>query len=376
MQPPQPSPPAGPPPGVYVPGNQPPPPSPGLPTNQPPPPGAYVPPHPPVQPPPPPGGPWQGGGPPTGPGDDEGSDRRWLPWALGGVAALLLVAIVSVLAFGGGDDDESLVSDTVDDRSDEPADEDDEQSDDGIDEDEPADTEAGVATATPPDAAEVTPVEPQPAATETEPGEPADTGPADTDAGNPELGAAPAGESDEIDDVGPCQFVDAESIVLDISNDSSEQSSYLIDVNFLDDGGQRLGDETFFVNFLRAGERTTEPQFVLDSSGGVACEVAEVDRFASVSDGNVGEVTCEITGLDFLDDIETAFTASNGSSELSDYFVTAALVRDGVRVGTSFGSIENVKPGESAPGDGFSTTDGPVDGVSCEIVNVLRTSSE
>lgn len=369
MQPPQPPPPAGPPPGVYVPGNQPPPPSPGLPTNQLPPPGAYVPPHPPVQ--PPPGGPWQGGGPPTGPGDDEGSDRRWLPWALGG-GALLLVAIVSVLAFGGGDDDESLVSDTVDDRSDEPADED----DDGIDEDEPADTEAGVATATPPDAAEVTPVESQPAATETEPGEPADTGPADTDAGNPEPGAAPAGESDEIDDVGPCEFVDAETIVLDITNDSSEQSSYLIDVNFLDDGGQRLGDETFFVNYLRAGERTTEPQFVLDSSGGVACEVAEVDRFASVSDGDVGEVTCEITGLDFLDDIETAFTASNGSSELSDYFVTAALVRDGVRVGTSFGSIENVKPGESAPGDGFSTTDGPVDGVSCEIVNVLRTSSE
>ncbi len=90
----------------------------------------------------------------------------------------------------------------------------------------------------------------------------------------------------------------------------------------------------------------------------------------------MGEVTCETNGVDFADDIASVFTATNGSSETSDYFVTAAFVRDGIRIGTAFGSIENVRPGESAPGDGFSTVDGPDDGVTCDVVDVSRTSSE
>ena len=170
--------------------------------------------------------------------------------------------------------------------------------------------------------------------------------------------------------------MDAENIVFDITNDSSKQSSYVIDVNFLDASGARVGDEPFFVNYVRPGERTVETAYVFDSAGGVDCEIAEVQRFESESADDVTEVTCDVDGIDFADDIATAFVATNGSSETSDYFITAALVRDGIRIGTAFASIENVRPGQSAPGDGFSVVDGPDTGVSCEVVDVSRTSSE
>ena len=99
--------------------------------------------------------------------------------------------------------------------------------------------------------------------------------------------------------------------------------------------------------------------------------VVSIDRGQGEPDdvpGGAGDVTG-------ADEIATTFRASNGSSEVSDYFV-AALMRDGIRIGTAFTSIENVRPGESASGDGFSLVDGPDVGVSCEVVRVSRTSSE
>lgn len=193
--------------------------------------------------------------------------------------------------------------------------------------------------------------------------------PSDTD-------ASVTGDDDEVDDVEPCEWVDEQTIVFDITNNSSESSSYVIDVNFLDAAGTRVGDEPFFVNYVRPGERTVEAAFVFDSSGGVDCEIAEVERYADPSPDDIEEVSCSTAGVDFADDVATTFMATNGSSEVSDYFVTAALVKDGLRIGTAFASIENVRPGQSAPGDGFSVVDGPDDGVSCEVVHVSRTSSE
>ena len=191
----------------------------------------------------------------------------------------------------------------------------------------------------------------------------------------PNGGPVVGGAADEIDDVAPCTLIDSETVLLDVTNNSSEQSSYIIDVNYLDETGQRVGDEPFFVNYVRPGERALEPTFVFDTGGGSACEIAEVDRISAESTGNLAEVTCEVTGVDFGEDIATALTVTNSSSELSDYFVTGTLVRDGVRVGTVSGFIENVQPGASAPGEGFSTVDGPAEGVTCEVVNVDRTSS-
>jgi hypothetical protein len=176
-------------------------------------------------------------------------------------------------------------------------------------------------------------------------------------------------------DVESCVVKDADTIVLDVTNNSSEQSSYFIDINFLDASGTRLSDETAFIDNLRPGEHAIEEQFVFESSGATACEVAEVDRYASDTSNDVSEVTCAVTGVDFADDITTTLTATNGSSKLSDYFIDAALIRDGIRFGTATGVIENVKPGESAPGEGYSFVDGPVDGVTCETVSVIRIDS-
>ena len=197
----------------------------------------------------------------------------------------------------------------------------------------------------------------------------------DTSGPGRESGAA--GAADEVDDVGGCTLVDPERMTLEVTNNSSRQSTYIIDVNFLDDDdGARVGDETFFVNFVRPDERVREEHFVFDSAGGDTCEIAEVQRFAAETADDLAEVTCVITGVDPLGDIATAYTATNGSSELSDYVITSSLVRDGERIGTSHAVIENVRPGQQAPGDGFSIAAGPADGVVCEPVHVQRTSSE
>ena len=185
-----------------------------------------------------------------------------------------------------------------------------------------------------------------------------------------------AGAADEVDDVGPCTLVDSDTITLDVTNNSSDQSNYLIDVNFLDAAGQRVSDETFFLNHLRSGERALQQTAAFNAAGAATCEIAEVDRLSAPSPDDIGEVTCEVTGVDAIGDISTSLTATNGSAELSDYLISAALVRDGVRIGTADAVIENVAAGGSAPGEGFSAADGPADGVVCEVVNVERTSSE
>lgn len=189
-----------------------------------------------------------------------------------------------------------------------------------------------------------------------------------------ESGNAPAG-GDEANDVGPCAVIDDNTIELDITNNSSKQSSYVVDVNFLDAGGQRVADEPFFVNYIRPGERAVEQSYAFSLEGAVACEIAEVERFASASPGNTDEVTCSITGVDFADDVTADLVATNGSSELSDYFIDFAVVRDGVRVGSGFAAIENIRPGESAPGEGFTVAPGPAEGATCQVVNVNRTAS-
>lgn len=209
--------------------------------------------------------------------------------------------------------------------------------------------------------------------------EPEDSG-SDVDAGSgdaivvdtvPDIG----GESDEVDDVAPCEFVDAETVRLDVTNNSSKQSNYIIDVNFLDDAGQRVGDEPFLLNHLRPGERAVERKFVFDSGGGVSCEIADVERFASRAVDDVSDVSCEVDGVDFANDLKARFVATNNSSEVSDYLIDAAFIRDEIRIGTSFGSIDNVRPGESAPGDGFSFAPGPDTGVTCEVIHVERLAS-
>jgi hypothetical protein len=173
-------------------------------------------------------------------------------------------------------------------------------------------------------------------------------------------------------DVNGCEVVDIETVRLDVTNSSSEQASYTIDVAFIDGDGVRLGDEPFFISYLRPGERTIEDGYAFNGDGAVSCEVIDVDRFPDDTEIELDAATCEIGGEDFAGDVEVSFVVENTSSELSDFDVVAALVRDGVRAGTSGVLIENVRPGETAPADGYSYVEGPASDVTCEIVYVNR----
>lgn len=183
-----------------------------------------------------------------------------------------------------------------------------------------------------------------------------------------------SGDSDEVDDIESCALVGDDEVEIRLTNDSSGQSNYLIQVVFQDEAGQRLADEPFFVNHVRPGESVIERQFSFDRAG-ASCVVVEVDRISAESPDDISEVTCEVTGVDVLGDITARFVATNSSSGVSDYLIEAALVRQGVRIGTVSAVTENVAPGESAPTDGFTTTDGPAEGVICEPVYVERLSS-
>lgn len=184
------------------------------------------------------------------------------------------------------------------------------------------------------------------------------------------------GDANEVADVGSCSLVDDDTLTVEVTNNSSKMSSYAIDINYLDATGQRIGDETFFINHLRPGEKSLEPSHAFGASDAASCEVAEVERIAAESPDDPSEVTCEVTGVDVIGDLAVTLRATNSSSKVSDYLVAASLLRDGVRIGTVDATIDNVRPGESAPTEGFTTTDGPADGVSCEVVHVDRLASE
>jgi hypothetical protein len=183
-------------------------------------------------------------------------------------------------------------------------------------------------------------------------------------------------EMTEADDVVSCTRVDENEIVLEIINNSSKTSTYTLTVGFFDDAGTRLADESMFVSDLRPNERAIESQFTFESSGS-ACEVIDVDRFAAESQADeLGDVAaCEITGQDGLADVEATISATNSSPNTSDYSVSVAFVDDeGVRRGDGSSFIQAVRPGESAPGDIFTTLDF-MDGLKCEVVNVDRFQS-
>lgn len=306
---------------------------------------------------------------PTTPETEPATSNRpgWVPWAIAGGAVAAVIVVLGVIAAFGGDGDGG------DDAGESPP----APTAGRVDAGDPASTEPAVddPTAPPPTDPAVNP----PPATEPPPAEPGATEPPPSE---PAASVTPASTtekidaSEPIDDVAPCGLIDDETLVLDVTNQSSGLSSYIIDVVFLDGAGEPVADEPFFVNFVRPGERTVEEAVVFDSGGGASCEIADVQRFDVESSGDLSQVTCEVSGIDFIGDITATFTVSNSSAEMSNYVVSAALVRDGIRNGTAFGFIENVRPGETAVGDGFSTVPGPVDGVTCEVVQVDRTSPE
>lgn len=182
---------------------------------------------------------------------------------------------------------------------------------------------------------------------------------------------------EEIDDVVFCQRPDPQTIVLEVVNNSSKTSSYILTIGFFDDTGTRLADEPMFLNYLRPGERAIEEQFTFEEQGTV-CEVLDAERFAAESiEGELAEVSaCDVAGApDALGSIQASVSATNGTPENSDYAIDVAFVdADGVRRGTGAAFVESVRPGETAPSDIFTTLDYD-DGYTCDVVAVTRNAS-
>lgn len=259
------------------------------------------------------------------PPESEGKTKKPL-WRRWWVIALVVVVVIAAIASGGGDDetDTAATDDTSADDS---------------------------------DAVPATPDDEDASGTE-----------------NPESEGEAEQATSEADDITGCTVINQDNIELTGTNNSSMQSSYFLNVVFRS-GGERVSDESFFINYVRPGESFAQQSFGFDIGEADSCEVVDVERSSAESPDDVSEVTCEITGTDAVGDIEGRLVATNGSSGDSDYSITAALVRDGVRIGTGQGSTSNVPPGESAPTDMLTTVDGPAEGVTCDVVHVQRTAS-
>ncbi len=198
---------------------------------------------------------------------------------------------------------------------------------------------------------------------------------ADTTADSAPQDDASGGE--EIDDVVSCDRKDAETIVLELVNNSPKTSSYILTIGFFDEAGTRLADESTFVNYLRPGERMIEEQFMFEEQG-TSCEVLDAERFAAESiESELAEVSaCEIgDSPDVLGSIQASVSATNATPETSDYSIDVAFVdADGVRRGIGSAYVESVRSGETAPTDIFTVLD-YAEGYSCEVVAVTRNAS-
>ncbi len=164
---------------------------------------------------------------------------------------------------------------------------------------------------------------------------------------------------------------------LEVVNQSSKTSTYWLDVVFYDSSGARVADSSLnLISHVRPNERAIETSIASFDAEWETCDMLDLDRFAAESDpSEMAEVTCEITGEDFVGDVEATATATNSSSEDSDYDITVAFVNsDQVRIGTSSAYITRVRPGETAPSDIFTTSE-YADDLVCEVVGVERTAS-
>jgi len=193
---------------------------------------------------------------------------------------------------------------------------------------------------------------------------------ADTDAG-PES-TSPLGSDDEIDDVRSCSWI-GDEVLIELVNNSSKTSNYIITTAYLDDAGNRVSDEVHLLNSVRTDEQVRESLFAIEEPT-PGCEVIDVERFAGASDPDeLAEVgPCELGPPDFADDATATLTATNSSSKISDHLIDVAFLDDAsVRIGHGTAIINSVRPSESAPGDVTSFSNA-ASVTSCEVVSLTR----
>jgi hypothetical protein len=179
------------------------------------------------------------------------------------------------------------------------------------------------------------------------------------------------------DHAADCGIADDGTVEVELTNKSSQLSSYRVGVAFAAPDSERNQTMSVQGDYIRPGERTVWNVDWSDwiASAPVRCEVLTVDQMAEVVDPDELEdvVSCEIVG-DTHTDVVGKAQVRNGSWEASDYFIWFAFNdAEGVRRGGGIGWVEVVDPGESAPVEVHGSDQVQADGFTCEAVSVART---
>lgn len=190
--------------------------------------------------------------------------------------------------------------------------------------------------------------------------------------GNAPSGNFPGGVNDG---TVQCTVIGDDTVVLDVTNTESEQSSFVLEIDILDSSGRAIGSDITTINNLRPGERAREETVLYLLDGAPACEVSDVEQYPSPSIDDVSAMTCEVTGVDAFDYIQFTVTATNNSSERGGFLIDTAIMRDGIRIGAGIAPIDDALPGGSGTGEGLSTVTGPAESTTCDVVSAIQTSS-
>ncbi len=178
-----------------------------------------------------------------------------------------------------------------------------------------------------------------------------------------------------LDGIESCTRLDAETLEVSMVNVSDKTASYLLTVIYLDEAGDRVGDDNVYVSSLRPGERAVEQSYVFNDAG-IECEVIEADRYDRNGEEGLEDISaCTIRPPTTYGYTEADVTATNSGTADFDYTVEVAFVdADEVRRGVGTAYIERARVGETAPGEIYSVV--PYDeNLRCEVVAVTRFES-
>ncbi len=287
---------------------------------------------------------------PPEPAASGGDDSKKLLLIGGAVlVALLVLGGIVVAVVGGGDDDEAQTVEAIDGETDT---ETDSETDSETDADATTETTAADAGSdgSDNDGSETT---------ETTAAESSGDGSSPVVAGDARVGVE--GIS--------CAPLPDDQLQLSATNSSASVVDYWLTVAFFDEAGNRIADEAAWLDSVRPGESIVEDQFAFEE-GWSSCEVIDADiSDVTIDQALVADVSaCTVEGADFAGDVSGSVSVTNSGSDAADYVVDVALLDPtGLRRGTGTIYIDQVRAGETAPGDLFTWVDHEP-GFTCEVV--------
>ncbi len=185
--------------------------------------------------------------------------------------------------------------------------------------------------------------------------------------------------TDGTEDVGACALQD-EAIVIDITNSTDTINTYDIDIALLDDAGNRVDDDWYYVQALRPGENAKELQPIFeDEPTYTSCEVLDVSRNPIDFEPDLMShaSACGLEADRFS--VTSSMTVTNPDATDYDYDITLAITGpEGFRIATGTTYVQNVRPNEPTAADSSLYAideDSFTNDHTCEVVQVSRNES-